>query len=81
MSANTLDSAHLKAFIERVERLEEEKRALAEDVKEVYDEAKGTGYDVKIMRKIVAIRRQDAAKRREEQEILDLYLQSLGMFE
>ena len=78
MSANTLDGGHLKAFIERIERLEEEKKALADDIKEVYAEAKGNGYDVKIMRKIVSIRKQDANKRREEEEILDLYLSALG---
>ena len=79
MSTNSIDSGHLKAFIERIERLEEEKRALAEDIKDVYSEAKGTGYDVKIMRKIVSIRRQDHQKRKEEEEILDLYLSALGM--
>ena len=77
--SNTLDSGHLKGFIERIERLEEEKRALSEGIKDVYAEAKGTGYDVRIMRKVVALRRQDHNKRREEEEILDLYLASLGM--
>lgn len=79
MATSSIDSGHLKAFIERIERLEEEKRALSEDIKEVYAEAKGTGYDVKIMRKIVSLRRQDRHKRREEEEILDLYLSALGM--
>lgn len=79
MSTNSIDSGHLKAFIERIERLEEEKRALAEDIKDVYAEAKGTGYDVKIMRKIISLRRQDHHKRKEEEEILDLYLSALGM--
>jgi uncharacterized protein (UPF0335 family) len=78
MSAASLDGGHLKAFIERIERLEEEKKAIAEDIKEVYGEAKGNGYDVKIMRKIISIRRQDENKRREEEEILDLYLSALG---
>jgi uncharacterized protein (UPF0335 family) len=78
MGANTLDGGHLKSFIERIERLEEEKKAIADDIKDIYAEAKGTGYDVKIMRKIVSIRKQDAAKRREEEEILDLYLSALG---
>ena len=77
MSAS-LDGGHLKSFIERIERLEEEKKAIADDIKEVYAEAKGNGYDVKIMRKIVSIRRQDENKRREEEEILDLYLSALG---
>jgi uncharacterized protein (UPF0335 family) len=79
MSTNSIDTGHLKAFIERIERLEEEKRALAEDIKDVYSEAKGTGYDVKVMRKVVSIRRQDHNKRREEEEILDLYLSALGI--
>ena len=79
MSTNSIDSGHLKAFIERIERLEEEKRALAEDIKDVYAEAKGTRYDVKIMRKIISMRRQDHHKRKEEEEILDLYLSALGM--
>jgi uncharacterized protein (UPF0335 family) len=78
MGANTLDGGHLKSFIERIERLEEEKKAIADDIKDVYAEAKGNGYDVKIMRKIVSIRKQDAAKRQEEEEILDLYLSALG---
>ncbi|WP_298427255.1 DUF2312 domain-containing protein [Rhodoblastus sp.] len=78
MGANTLDGGHLKSFIERIERLEEEKKAIAEDIKDVYAEAKGNGYDIKIMRKVVSIRKQDAAKRREEEEILDLYLSALG---
>jgi len=77
MSAASLDGGHLKSFIERIERLEEEKKAIAEDIKEVYAEAKGNGYDVKIMRKIISIRRQDENKRREEEEILDLYLSAL----
>jgi uncharacterized protein (UPF0335 family) len=69
----------LKSFVERIERLEEEKTSIAGDVKEVYAEAKAQGFDVKILRKVVAIRKRDAAERREEEEILDLYLQALGM--
>ena len=68
----------LKSTIERIERLEEEKRAIADDIKEVYAEAKGTGYDAKVMRKIVSIRRMDRQKRIEEEEILSLYLEALG---
>ena len=79
MSTNAIDAGHLKAFLERIEKLEEEKRAITDDIKDVYAEAKGTGYDVKIIRNIVAIRRQDRDKRREEEEILDLYLSALGM--
>lgn len=71
----------LKSFIERIERLEEEKAGLAEDIKEVFAEAKGTGFDVKIMRKILKLRKMDAEKRREEQELLDLYASAIGMQE
>ena len=74
-----VDGGHLRAFIERIEKLEEEKKAIADDIKDVYGEAKATGYDVKVMRKIVSVRRQDRDKRREEEEILDLYLDALGM--
>ncbi|THD42262.1 MAG: DUF2312 domain-containing protein [Bradyrhizobium sp.] len=74
-----VNAAHLRAFVERIERLEEEKKALSDDIKDVYAEAKGTGFDSKIIRKIVSIRRQDRDKRREEEEILDLYLAALGM--
>jgi uncharacterized protein (UPF0335 family) len=74
-----VNARHLRAFIERVERLEEEKKALADDIKDVYAEAKGNGFDVKIMRKIIAIRRVDRDKRREEEEILGLYLSALGI--
>ena len=77
--ADEVNAGHLKAFVERIERLEEEKKALADDIKDVYAEAKGNGFDIKIMRKIVAIRKQDRDKRREEEEILDLYLAALGM--
>lgn len=76
---NSIDSPQLRAFIERIERLEEEKRATAEDIKDIYAEAKGTGLDAKIIRKIVSLRRQDSHKRKEEEEILDVYMSALGM--
>ncbi len=69
----------LKAFIERIERLEEEKASLSGDIREVYAEAKGNGFDTKAMRKIIAMRKKDFAERREEEAILDLYMQALGM--
>ena len=69
----------LEAFIQRIERLEEEKAALMEDIKEVYAEAKGIGFDVKTMRKIIRLRAMDSEKRNEEQELLQLYAQALGM--
>ena len=77
--SNLVDAGHLRAFIERVEKLEDEKRAISEDIKDVYTEAKGTGFDAKIIRKIVALRKKDRDQRREEEEILDLYLNALGM--
>jgi len=79
MDTNGVDGGHLTAFIERIEKLEEEKKAIADDIKDVYAEAKGTGFDAKIIRKIVSLRRMDRDKRREEEEILDLYLSALGM--
>lgn len=79
MSTNSVEAGALRAFIERIEHLEEEKKAIADDIKEVYAEAKGSGYDIKVMRKIVSLRRQDKEKRREEEEILGLYLSALGM--
>ena len=69
----------LLSFIQRIERLEEEKAALMEDIKEVYAEAKGVGFDVKIIRKVVSLRKQDTDKRREEDELLDLYKAAVGM--
>jgi uncharacterized protein (UPF0335 family) len=76
---NPSTAGQLKAFIERIERLEEEKRTISEDIKEVYAEAKGNGFDAKILRKIVSLRKQDANERREQEEILETYLRALGM--
>jgi uncharacterized protein (UPF0335 family) len=70
---------HLKSFIERIERLEEEKAALAADIREIYSEAKGTGFDTKIMRQVVRLRKLDKADFQEREAILDLYLGALGM--
>lgn len=81
MKTNAVNGGHLRSFIERIEKLEEEKRAISDDIKDVYGEAKGTGFDIKVMRKIVSLRRQDKSKRQEEAEILDLYLNALGMAE
>jgi uncharacterized protein (UPF0335 family) len=69
----------LKALIERIERLEEEKSALASDIRDVYSEAKANGFDTKILRKVVGIRKKNHAERQEEEAILELYLQALGM--
>lgn len=80
-SPDVLTSAaqgRLRTIIERLERLEEDKAAVLADMKEVFAEAKGEGYDVKILRKVIRIRKQDKAKRQEEDSILDLYLSALG---
>ena len=69
----------LRSFIERIERLEEEKSALSEDIKEVYSEAKGTGFDVKIVRQIVRLRKMDESARSEMEEVLDVYKRAMGM--
>ena len=75
---NSTAQTRLKTIIERIERLEEEKAGIANDIKEVFAEAKGEGFDVKILRKVVRIRKQDRAKRQEEEAILDLYLSAIG---
>lgn len=69
----------LKSFIERIERLEEEKAGLADDIKDVYAEAKGVGFDTKTMRKIISLRKLDHEKRREAEELLELYKTAIGM--
>lgn len=69
----------LRAFIERIERLEEEKKVIADDIKDIYAEAKGNGFDVKVMRKIISLRKRKPHEREEEESILDLYLHALGM--
>ncbi len=75
---NSAAQGRLRTVIERLERLEEDKAAIMADMKEVFAEAKGEGYDVKILRKVIRIRKQDKAKRQEEDAILDLYLSALG---
>jgi uncharacterized protein (UPF0335 family) len=69
----------LKAFVERVERLEEEKKAIADDIRDVYAEAKGNGFDVKALRVIVRLRKEDADERREHETIVETYMHALGM--
>lgn len=69
----------LKAYLDRIERLEEEKSGIADDIKDIYAEAKGTGFDVKTMRKLVRLRKMDAEKRREEDELLELYKAAVGI--
>jgi uncharacterized protein (UPF0335 family) len=72
-------AAELKQFVERIERLEEEKKAIADDIRDVYAELKGRGFDTKAVRQIVKIRKQDHAERKEMEAILDLYMQALNM--
>ncbi|WP_342640801.1 DUF2312 domain-containing protein [Rhodoligotrophos ferricapiens] len=75
----TFAQGQLRSIVERIERLEEEKAATAADIKEVYAEAKGYGFDTKILRKVISLRKKDRHEREEEEAILDLYLQALGM--
>lgn len=72
-------SDQLKSFVERIERLEEEKQTISDDIKDVYAEAKGTGFDVKILRQVIRLRKADRAVLEEMEAVLDLYLQALGM--
>ena len=78
MSKSGFAKEQLKSFIDRIERLEEERTALSADIREVYAEAKGNGFDVKIIRKVVRIRKMDRAKRQEEDALIDLYLSAIG---
>jgi uncharacterized protein (UPF0335 family) len=81
MSATLGNNAqeHLKTFVERIERLEEEKKTISDDILDVYAEAKSNGFDTKAMRAAIRLRKQDAAERAEHQAILDTYLHALGM--
>jgi len=76
---NGIAANQLRQFVERIERLEEEKKALQEDIKEVYSEAKGRGFDIKILRKVIAIRKKDQDELSEEEALMDVYLRALGM--
>ncbi|MFA7275844.1 MAG: DUF2312 domain-containing protein [Pseudobdellovibrionaceae bacterium] len=69
----------LKSFLDRIERLEEEKKGLADDIKDIYAEAKGVGFDVKTMRKLIRLRKMETEKRREEEELLELYKSAIGL--
>ena len=78
-TSQTVAAGQLRTFIERIERLEEEKKTIADDIKEVYAEMKGTGFDTKAVRSIIRLRKQDQAERQEAEAILDLYMAALGM--
>jgi uncharacterized protein (UPF0335 family) len=69
----------LRSFIERIERLEEEKKGIADDIKEIYSEAKGTGFEPRILRQVIRLRKKEQAERREEEELIELYKAALGM--
>lgn len=76
---NSIARDQLRNLVERVERLEEEKRMLSDDIKEVYAEAKARGFDTRILRKVVKLRKMEASDREEEQSMVDLYMSALGM--
>jgi uncharacterized protein (UPF0335 family) len=78
-TSQTVAAGQLRAFIERVERLEEEKKTISDDIKDVFAEMKGTGFDTKAVRTIIRLRKKDQAERQEEEAILDLYKAALGM--
>jgi uncharacterized protein (UPF0335 family) len=79
MAKSGFAAGQLRSLVERIERLEEEKAALTSDIREVYAEAKGNGFDTKIMRQVVRLRKLDKADRQEAEAVLDLYLSALGM--
>lgn len=76
---NSISKSELKKYVERIESLEEEKATLATDIKEIYIEAKSNGFDAKILRKLIVLRRKDARTREEEQAMLEIYMEALGM--
>jgi uncharacterized protein (UPF0335 family) len=79
MAEESVAQDQLRAIIERIERMEEEKKAIADDIKEIFAEAKGNGFDTKVLRQIVRIRKQDHAERMEQEALLELYMAALGM--
>ena len=79
MAEDSVAQDQLRAFVERIERMEEEKAAIAADIRDIYAEAKGNGFDVKVLRQVVKIRKQDHSERMEQEAILELYMQALGM--
>lgn len=79
MADDSVAQDQLRAFVERIERMEEEKAAIASDIRDIYAEAKGNGFDIKVLRQVVKIRKQDHNERMEQEAILELYLSALGM--
>ena len=78
MSEGPVSGERLRSFVKRIEKLEEDKAAVAEDIRDVYAEAKGTGFDVKILRQVVKLRKLKAEDRQEQEELLELYLAAIG---
>lgn len=76
--SDPIQGDQLKSVVQRIERLEEEKSTIAADIKEVYSEAKANGYDIKILRKVIALRKRDLNDRQEEESLIDLYLEAVG---
>ncbi|HXC56733.1 MAG TPA: DUF2312 domain-containing protein [Rhizomicrobium sp.] len=81
MAKSGFAKEHLRSFIERIERLEEEKKTLADDIREVYSEAKGTGFDTKVMRQVVRLRKMENAERQELESLLETYKRALNMID
>lgn len=79
MADDSVANDQLRAFVERIERMEEEKKAISADIRDIYSEAKGNGFDIKVLRQVVKIRQQDHNERMEHEAILELYLSALGM--
>lgn len=79
VSSDSVAQEQLRAFIERIERMEETKKEVADDIRETYAEAKGNGFDTKVLRMVIKLRKQDHAERMEQEALLDLYLAALGM--
>lgn len=78
-NVNGITAEQLRAYIERIERLEDDKAGIAADIKDVYAEAKGNGFDVKVMRQVLKLRKMEANDRAEQESLLDLYMRALGM--
>lgn len=78
-NADGIAADRLRSIVERIERLEEERSAIASDIKDIYTEAKSTGFDVKVLRQLISLRKKDAAEVDEQQSLLDVYRQALGM--
>lgn len=79
MSESTFAREQLKTIVERIERLEEEKKTIGEDIRDIFAEAKANGFDTKVLRQVIRLRKQDLAERQEQETVLELYLHALGM--